>query len=53
MDIEDFQEEDFYQVEIPENIFRNLIELESNVYGEFHLPDDIFQEDDQDDIIIV
>ena len=52
MEIEDFQEQDFYEVEIPENMFKNLIQLESNVYGEFHLPEDIFQED-QDDIIIV
>ena len=51
MDIDDFQEYDFYQQEIPENIFRNLIELEPNVFGEFHLPEDILQEDD--DIIIV
>ena len=51
MEIEDFAEDDFYQEEIPENIFRNLIELEPNVYGEFQLPEDIWQEDD--DIIIV
>ena len=51
MEIEDFTEDEFYQEEIPENIFRNLIQLEPNVYGEFQLPEDIWEEGE--DIVIV
>ena len=51
MEIEDFTEDEFYQEGIPENIFRNLIQLEPNVYGEFQLPEDIWE--DGEDIVIV
>ena len=51
MDIEDFSEDQFYEqeplvIEIPENFFGNLIQLEqSNVFNEFELPQDIWEED--------
>ena len=51
MDIEDFSEDQFYEqeplvIEIPENFFGNLIQLEQpNVFNEFELPQDIWEED--------
>ena len=51
MEIEDFTEDQFYQEEIPENIFNNFIQLEPNVYNEFQLPEYIWE--DGDDVVIV
>ena len=51
MEIEDFTEDEFYQEEIPENIFSNFIQLEPNVYNEFQLPEDIWE--DGEDVVIV
>ena len=51
MEIEDFTEDQFYQeeipiIEIPENVFGNLIQLEQpNVFNEFELPQEICEED--------
>ena len=51
MDIEDFSEDQFYEqeplvIEIPENFFGNLIQLEQpNVFNKFELPQDIWEED--------
>ena len=63
MDIENFSENDFYEqeplvLEIPENLFGNVIQLEEpGEFIEFELPQDIWEEhdtwDEQDDIEIV
>ena len=60
MEIEDFKESDFYEkepqvLEIPENLFRNVIELEEpDKFIEFQLPQDFWEEqDEEDDIEIV
>ena len=51
MAIEDFSEDQFYEqeplvIEIPENFFDNLIQLEEpGEFNEFELPQDIWEED--------
>ena len=56
MEIEDFTEDQFYQeeipiIEIPENVFGNLIQLEQhNVFNKFQLPEDIWE--DGNDVVI-
>ena len=60
MNIENFSENDFYEqepqvLEIPENLFGNVIQLEEpDEFIEFELPQDIWEEhDEEDDIEIV
>ena len=56
MDIENFSEDQFYEqeplvIEIPENFFDNLIQLEEpGEFNEFELPQDIWEEHDDVEI---